>query len=81
MTATPADIHRRVLVALVAPLARCPGSTVTARVDGNVVHLEGNVPHRSDAIMLEALARGVQGVTAVRNRLTWNQRTEPGPSL
>jgi len=69
--APDAEIRMRVLAALVPRLAWCEASTVTVSVDGGVVHLDGEVPYRSDAMVLEALARTVDGIVEIDNRLEW----------
>ena len=56
----------------------CSDAEIRMRVLGAV---EGEVPYRSGAMVLEALARGVDGVVAVDNRLEWGNEDVAGRSI
>jgi BON domain len=71
----PAPARRRALI------ASLPWSTVTATVEGGIVHLEGEVPYRSDAMVLEALVHAVDGVVEIDNRLEWVSADIAAPSI
>jgi CBS-domain-containing membrane protein len=68
---TDEEIRFELLDDIAGRLLRLPASQLQVDVDGGVVTLAGRLERRSQAFALAQLAGLVDGVVAVRDRLTW----------
>lgn len=80
-----AEIEHEIRDAVIARTLRVDPTSVGVSVTEGIVTLEGDVEQRTHSIIAERLARGVDGVVDVVNRLTWHyddilaQRQVSGP--
>ena len=68
-----AELRMRVLAEILPRLSGFDSVPLIVAVHDGVVRLDGDVPCRSDALALGALARRVDGVAGVDNGLEWDR--------